>query len=200
MTQTNTALTSLGFCDERNESESPAQTASSGAAEDGRAQRWRKPRPLTGRTVLICLVAFFAVVAGVNAIMIRFAVSTFGGVETGSAYRAGLEFKNEIAAAERQDARHWQIAAHAVRDADGRAVLSVNAADEKGAPLSGVGATVRLAHPTNARLDRTVALAETAAGRFKGMIEAPAGQWTLIIDLTRGEERMFRSRSRIVLK
>ena len=39
-------------------------------------------RELTGRMVLICLVAFFAIVAGVNAVMIRAAVSTFGGVET----------------------------------------------------------------------------------------------------------------------
>ena len=46
-------------------------------------------RPLTGRTVLICLIAFFAVVAIVNGIMIRAAISTFGGVETGSAYQAG---------------------------------------------------------------------------------------------------------------
>ncbi len=37
---------------------------------------------VTGRMVLICLVAFFAVVAGVNAVMIAAAVSTFGGVET----------------------------------------------------------------------------------------------------------------------
>ena len=54
--------------------------------------------------VLICLVAFFAVVAGVNGIMIRAAVSTFGGVETGNAYQAGLAFAQEIAAVEAQDA------------------------------------------------------------------------------------------------
>ena len=54
--------------------------------------------------VLICLVAFFAVVAGVNAVMIRAAVSTFGGVETDSAYQAGLAFAREIAAARRRSA------------------------------------------------------------------------------------------------
>ena len=40
-------------------------------------------RPLTGRIVLICLIAFFAVVSIANGIMIRAAVTTFGGVETG---------------------------------------------------------------------------------------------------------------------
>ncbi len=66
---------------------------------------------MTGRTVLICLVGFFAVVAGVNAVMIRAAVSTFGGVETANAYQAGLAFAREIAAAEAQDALHWQVRA-----------------------------------------------------------------------------------------
>jgi nitrogen fixation protein FixH len=150
--------------------------------------------------VLICLVAFFGVVAGVNAIMIRAAVSTFGGVETGSAYRAGLEFKNEIAAAELQEARHWQVTAHAERNAAGEAVVDIRALDAKGAPLAGLAATVRLAHPTNARLDRTLTLSESASGRFRGAAEATAGHWNLVLDLTRGEERLFRSRSRIVLK
>ena len=44
-----------------------------------------RPKEVTGRMVLACLLAFFAVVAGVNALMIRAAVSTFGGVETENA-------------------------------------------------------------------------------------------------------------------
>ena len=44
-------------------------------------------RQLTGRMVLICLVGFFVVVAGVNAIMIAAAISTFGGVETATRTR-----------------------------------------------------------------------------------------------------------------
>ena len=58
-------------------------------------------RPLTGRTVLICLIAFFAVISIVNGIMIRAAISTFGGVETGSAFQAGQAFKHDIEAATR---------------------------------------------------------------------------------------------------
>ena len=46
-----------------------------------------------------------------NAVLIRLAVSTFGGVETENAYQAGLNFSREIAAAEVQDALHWQVKA-----------------------------------------------------------------------------------------
>ena len=77
----------------------------------GERTRGGRPKELTGRMVLFCLVAFFAVVAGVNAIMIRAAVSTFGGVETANAYQAGLAFAREIAEAAAQDALHWQVKA-----------------------------------------------------------------------------------------
>ena len=49
--------------------------------------------------MLVCLVAFFGVVAAVNAVHDPAAVSTFGGVETESSYQAGLAFSREIAAA-----------------------------------------------------------------------------------------------------
>src|SRR5262249_61393294 len=65
-------------------------------------------RELTGRTVFVCLVGFFAVVAAANAVMIRAAVSTFGGLETESSYQAGLVFAREEAQARSQDALHWR--------------------------------------------------------------------------------------------
>ena len=49
-------------------------------------------RELTGRTVLMWLVGFFAVVGAVNAIMIGAAISTFAGLEHDSPYQAGLAF------------------------------------------------------------------------------------------------------------
>ena len=61
-------------------------------------RREKATRQVTGRIVLICFVAFFAVVAGVNAVMIRAAVSTFSGIETENPYQAGLAFEREILA------------------------------------------------------------------------------------------------------
>ncbi len=67
-----------------------------------------KPRELTGRHVLMWLVAFFGFIFVVNAVMIRAATSTFGGVETRSSYKAGLMFKSELERAERQHDLHWR--------------------------------------------------------------------------------------------
>jgi len=157
------------------------------------------PRQLTGRTVLLCLMAFFAVVSIANAILIRAATSTFGGVETSSSYQAGLAFARETAAAHAQDELHWLVRAN-VRPAGGQTVVTVDATDTGGRPLTGLQATARLAHPTNARSDKAVTLGESTSGRFAGTTEIMAGQWDLIIELSRDGQRMFRSRNRVVLR
>jgi nitrogen fixation protein FixH len=63
-----------------------------------------KPRELTGRKVLLYLVVSFGIVFAVNGYMVKAAISTFGGVETQSSYKAGQQFENEVAIAERQAA------------------------------------------------------------------------------------------------
>ena len=56
-------------------------------------------REVTGKTVLICFVGFFGVVATVNGIMMHAAITTFAGTETSSSYKAGLAYREEEAAA-----------------------------------------------------------------------------------------------------
>lgn len=160
----------------------------------------RRPRQLTGRMVLMCLVAFFGVIFIANVVLVRVALSTFGGVETASSYKAGLAFKEEMAAARAQEARHWQVSAgFAPRAANGEAALTVEARDGAGAPLAGYAVTARLVHPTDARRDHAVDLAAAGGGIFRGVTDAPAGQWDLVIELARDDTRAFRSKSRITL-
>lgn len=158
-----------------------------------------KPRELTGRAVLFWLLGFFGVVFAVNAVMVKAATSTFGGVETMSSYKAGLQFKDEEAKAERQDDLRWHIDGTIVRDKAGEAVLDIVARDEKGAPLTGLKAVARLAHPADERLDHVIELTRTGPGQFHGQAVASRGQWELLVDLYRGEDRVFRSRSRVTL-
>jgi nitrogen fixation protein FixH len=156
-------------------------------------------RPLTGRFVLLCLIAFFAVISLANGIMIRAAVTSFGGVETASSYQAGLAYARESAAAKAQDALRWQVKA-AVQPAGAGTLVEITARDARGAPLSGLQASAVLSHPTDRRADRVIALHEDAAGRFRGTTDRMAGQWDVVVELSRGAERLFRSRNRIVLQ
>jgi nitrogen fixation protein FixH len=146
--------------------------------------------------VLVGLVAFFAAVAGVNAIMIWAAVSTFGGVETESSYQAGLVFARETAAVAAQDALHWQVKAK-VSGAAAATLVEVVAADR---PVSGLQAVARLVHPNDKRADHLVVLNEGAPGQFRGHSGPLVGQWALVIELSREGTRMFRSKNRIFLR
>lgn len=155
---------------------------------------------LTGPMVLVCLIAFFAVVIGVNAIMVRAATSTFGGVETKNAYQAGLAFNREHASVLAQDALHWNVTADLTRRAEGTTAVVVSARDRTGAPVTGLDADVRLLHPADARRDHRVVVRELATGRFEGVEAVQSGQWDLMIDLSRGGAEVFRSKSRVVLR
>lgn len=159
----------------------------------------RQPCEVTGRMVLGMMLAFFAVIIGVNAFMAHEALSTFGGVDTDSAYRAGQLFERDVAMAKAQDAQHWQVDAK-VTPTGADAILDIVARDASGAPLAGLTATALFARPTDRRFDREVAVSEDTLGHFRGNAEISAGQWDLIIELSRRGERLFRSKNRIVLQ
>jgi nitrogen fixation protein FixH len=169
------------------------------SANDADAGAGCRTKEVTGRMVLICLVTFFAVVAGVNGIMIRAAVSTFGGVETANSYQAGLAFAREIAAVETQDALHWDVRAKVATSA-GETALEVTATDASGNSLTGLEASARLVHPADRRLDHDVPLRAEAPGKFRGRADVAFGQWALVIELSRDGARLFRSRNQIFLR
>ncbi|MBB4042218.1 nitrogen fixation protein FixH [Microvirga flocculans] len=161
------------------------------------ATQGRTPKPLTGRTVLIYFLGFFGVVFAMNIYMVRVAVSSFSGVETESAYKAGLSFKNDIAAAQAQDARHWSVEASLQRgEASGVIITARNA---QGQALAGLTPEVRLAHPTDKRRDMLLEFVELTPGQFKSLTPMPEGQWDLVIGLRRDTETVFRSKSRVSL-
>ncbi|QJP14283.1 FixH family protein [Starkeya sp. ORNL1] len=152
-------------------------------------------RPITGRLVLACLVGFFGVIFIANGILVRAALSSFGGVETDSAYQAGLVFKRDEAEAAAQAARHWKVDVHL--DA---ANLDVRAAGPDGTPLAGLDLVARLHHPYDSRLDEEIPVRAVAAGAWRGAPDAVPGQWDLVVELYKDGERQFRSINRIMLK
>jgi nitrogen fixation protein FixH len=157
-------------------------------------------RGLSGRTVLFSLIGFFAVVIGVNVTMMTLAISTMPGTEVESPYLAGIKYNTEIASARAQGARGWHLTSHVDRAGDRRAVVTIEARDHDGAPLTGLALSVKLARPTDQRADRAFSLGEPAAGRYSGdALDVAAGIWDLEVEADRGGERLFRSKNRITL-
>jgi nitrogen fixation protein FixH len=162
--------------------------------------RAASPKPLTGRFVLLTLLAFFGVVFAVNFLMMKLAIDTLPGTEVDSAYSASLGYGREILAAREQSMRSWHIDAHIQRGSDGGATLQVEARDKTGAPISGVKFQGRLERPTDRRADRPVELAEVGIGIYRGTaVSVAAGQWDLVIEGDAAGKRMFLSKNRVLL-
>lgn len=157
-------------------------------------------REVTGWTVFFCLVAFFAVVAAVNAVMMTAAITTFGGVETGSSYQAGLAFARETSAVQAQDRLGWQVGVKTSANGGATALIEIVARDRDNSPLQGLEVLGRLSHPMDKRSDRALAWREAAPGIFRTEVERAAGQWDLVIELSQGGSPKFRSRNRLMLR
>src|SRR5215813_8041157 len=123
-------------------------------------------RPITGRFVLIAVVSFFAVVIGVNMVMMRLAIATLPGTEVDSAYSASLAYQKEIQAAQQQNKRDWKVDAHVERQADGSAWLNVNARAQDDAPIAGLSVFGRLERPTDRRADQAFEMTEAGGGAY----------------------------------
>jgi len=157
-------------------------------------------RPLTGRKVLMMIVAFFAVVFAANGLMMTLAIQTLPGTDVDSAYSASLAYENEIAAAHDQDARGWKVDAHVQRRTGAGAEVQVEVRDSRGLPVSGLRFQGRFERPTDRRADQAVELVATGDGIYFGDTAAiMPGQWDLVLEAITGGQRLFLSKNRILL-
>ena len=155
---------------------------------------------LTGRMVLLILIAFFGVVIVVNLFMAYVAVNTFSGLQSQRPYETGLEFNRTIKNAGVQQEQHWQVTSHYERMADGRVSLKLSLRDKNGQPVDGTTSKVSLLSPVNALRDVVFDLSPQGAGDFTGTAVADAGQWDLVIEVKQGTAEVFRSVSRVSLR
>ncbi|WP_395443682.1 FixH family protein [Caulobacter sp. UC70_42] len=100
-------------------------------------------KPITGWHVLIAVVAFFAVVIGVDTLFMIKAYGTFSGEVASNPYEAGLAFNKTLAQRQREAALGW---AASVEKADGGTVV-VRLVDKTGAPLDRLSVTGVLERP-----------------------------------------------------
>lgn len=157
-------------------------------------------REVTGWTVFICLVAFFAIVAAANGVMMTAAITTFGGVETVSSYQAGLTFARETSAVHEQEQLGWRVAVRVPSDGGETPIIEVIARNRAGEPLTGLHISGRLSHPLDKHADRILSWREAAPGVFRADTGRAAGQWDLAIELSQEDSLKFRSRNRLTFR
>jgi nitrogen fixation protein FixH len=154
---------------------------------------------VTGRMVFVTVTLFFVVVVGVNVVMAYLALTTFGGVKTEAAYKMGLKYNEEIAAAQAQSNRGWRISSNiSLKDGERRLIV-VNAQDRDGAPLKGMSAQAKLVSPTHPS-NVQISFSSSENGIFRSEFSAPKGQWDLELELFDGAERKYRTSNRVMLR
>ena len=142
-------------------------------------------------------VAGFAVVVGVNAIMITFAVGSFSGLYTPKPRERGLHYNDVVAEQKTRDALGWRIET-TWRAETGQLALSVS--DAAGRPLSGAVVSAELVRPVEKRPPVAVTLATIDAGKYVGFVDLPVrGNWDLDVVVERDGDRFAQTR-RLFLK
>ncbi len=160
-----------------------------------------KPFELKGGHVLAMIVAFFAVVAAVNATMMTVAIRTMPGLDARNGYDESQGYNRQIAAARARDERGWH-ADTAVSLKGDVAHVSLSLVDSAGQVLPEARVVARLRHPTDRRRDREIVLAgggASFAGDAPGISE---GFWDLVIEARSATDgaASFVSRQRVRLK
>jgi nitrogen fixation protein FixH len=145
----------------------------------------------TGRHMLAIMLAFFAVVIGVNVTMAVFAGASWTGFVVRNSYVASQEFNGKVAAARTQQALGWK-AELAIRG--GLATLRL--VDRKGRALAVERATLVLRSPASDAEDRTVEL--SAEGEtMSGLLGVRDGLWVVEIDVVVAGHEPWRDTRRI---
>ena len=149
-------------------------------------ERSTEVKKFTGRHATMIIVAFFAVVVGVNMVMARFALSTFSGTVVDNSYVASQKYNDWLEQARDQQAHGWTISP-AVRK-DGRASLTITQSD--GMDMADAMVSAIAEHPIGRAEPFEIRFVQSRAGDYQSMEPLPAGRWKLKIIVSRDDKIM----------
>lgn len=152
-------------------------------------------RPLTGRDVLLSLLAFFGVMIAVNVGFIVAATRSFPGEVGENPYLDGVKFNRSLEERARQEALGWSVAI----DRRQPGVLRIVVIDRFGAPLTGLTVAGVFARPATDREDRTVRFAPHSGGYEASIADAPSGVWRLRASADDGAEGRLDFETRVII-
>lgn len=148
---------------------------------------------LKGWHVLAGVVAFFAVVVGVDLWFAVLAYQTFPGQVSVNPYEDGIVYNRDIAQRRAQDQLGWRAGAEVTPAGDIRVLVR----DRQGAPVAGLKAQARLERPATESGRILPRFAEIRAGEYLARPGRLAGTWDLTVEFKDGVGRIFRADRRL---
>lgn len=126
-----------------------------------------------GRIVLFSFIAFFVVVAAVNIVFIRYALSSHSGLVTEHPYEKGLAYNQLLA-----DAKAEPVLKDSLVYDTHTGVVSWQAKDMQGKALTKAQVTAKFIRPVRSGYDFEITLKESAPGFYEGQPSFPLkGRW-----------------------
>jgi len=142
-------------------------------------------RKFTGRHMLAIMIAFFAVVVGVNFTMATLAAETFGGTVVDNSYVAGQHFNTWLAAGRAQERLGWRTALELDRDRR----VTVALRDAAG-PLAGAELDAVARHPLGRAPDIALRFRADPSGSYVSRQPLPAGRWLVHLHVRSGASEL----------
>lgn len=148
---------------------------------------------ITGRKVLVIVLAFFGVIIAVNLTLAWQAVSTFPGLEVENSYVASQTWDAERAA---QKALGWTLASEYDREAG---LLQLDFTDAQGLIAPVAELKVLVGRPTEAKDDVWPVFTQSG-GRFTTPLKLGPGKWMLKVEAKAPDGTLFRQRLDLYVK
>ena len=137
---------------------------------------------LTGRHVLLWLIAFFGVVIITNTVFVTVAVKTLRGEDQEKPYLQGIAFNQILARRAEQAALGRRASLAARRLPSGEVVIDLHVYSRDNVPQPGLKLAGVLRHPVNEHLDQKISFRETLPGLYQGSAERlKSGHWDVVV-------------------
>ncbi len=158
-------------------------------------------RKLTGRGVIVWLIATFGVVLAVNFYFIYQAEHTYPGQDVSHPYLQGVDYNQTLDDRAKQAQLGWSAAIGGALAQDGMATITVTILDKAGQPVSGEALSGLLRHPMDEELDHKFALKAVGNGVYVGHVpHVQAGRWDVIVARKTAKEAPFEAERRLWLR
>ncbi|GAB5389452.1 MAG: FixH family protein [Alphaproteobacteria bacterium] len=135
---------------------------------------------LTGPRVFLMLCGFFGLMLIANGMLVYQAATTWTGLEAPKSTVHGMKWNDELARAEAQAARGWQVSAELFAF-DETPHVSARFMDRDGLPAAVSSLDIRLKRPVDADFDQSLSGVALGGGAWRADLTAPlaTGQWDL---------------------
>lgn len=138
-----------------------------------------KQKELTGRHVLLMLLAFFGVMLAVNTYFTVAAVKTFRGEDVKRSYRQGLDYNQTLQQRAQQSELGWAISANTNVLADDRVEILLSFNNENDRGVGNLEITGLLSHRVDSRFDKDITFQAIGGGRYKAIVTGLEGPYVL---------------------